>query len=77
MDLIVESEKHKLTAFYICEMGTRSDGMKVGYPDLIGTPPQYQKRGLASALIHVELLVLKERRAIRAESGTSSKNIRM
>ncbi|MHB8806360.1 MAG: GNAT family N-acetyltransferase [Anaerolineaceae bacterium] len=77
LDLVVESEDRRLAAFCICEMETRSDGMIVGYPDPIGTYPEYQRRGLASALISVGLQNLKERGAIRAESGTSSKNIGM
>ena len=77
LDLVVESEDQRLAAFCICEMETRSDGMIVGYPDPIGTYPEYQRRGLASALISVGLQNLKERGAIRAESGTSSKNIGM
>ena len=76
-DLVVETDDSDLAAFCICEMGTRSDGKIIGYTDPIGTHPKYQRRGLASALISVELRNLKEKGAIRAESGTSSKNIAM
>jgi hypothetical protein len=36
LDLIVGSEKHKPTAFYICKVEFRSSGMKAGYPDPVG-----------------------------------------
>lgn len=74
LDLVVEHENHHLAAFCIFEMDISSDGRKIGYPDPIGTHPDFQKLGLASALLSFGMQKLKEMGAVEARSGTSNKN---
>jgi len=74
LDLVVEHETHRLAAFCIFEMDISTDGRKIGYPDPIGTHPDFQRQGLASALLSLGMQKLKEMSAIEAQSGTSNKN---
>ncbi len=77
LDLVVEHESGKLASFCIFEMNISFDGRKIGYPDPIGTHPDFQRHGLASALLSYGTQRLKERSAVEAKSGTSSTNYSM
>jgi mycothiol synthase len=78
LDLLVEEDRTKrLAAFCICEIEVRPNGIRIGHPDPIGTHPEFQGHGLASALLSAGLQTMREKGAIRAESGTSSENRRM
>ncbi|HPH97523.1 MAG TPA: GNAT family N-acetyltransferase [Anaerolineaceae bacterium] len=76
LDLLAVAPNGDLAAYCVCGFEDGSDGT-VGYTDPIGTHPQYQKLGLAKALVAAAFKGLKARGAVEVRVGTSSENMRM
>jgi len=75
MDLVAMAPNGELAAFCLCEIEAEKE--HIGYTDLIGTRPQYQKLGLGKAIITIGLHILKKKGVKFVELGTSSENIAM
>ena len=80
MDLVMVAPEGRLAAYCVCfinfEENTLS-GQRNGYTDPVATHPDFQRRGLAKALLLTGLSLLKERGMLSARLGTSSDNIAM
>ena len=74
LDLIVLAPGGAIAANCICSVNEVS---KIGNTDPIETHPNYQRMGLARALLLTGLGTLKERGMVIAQLGTSSDNIAM
>lgn len=81
LDLVVVAPNGELAAFCVCQIfpddSPRGGGVKEGWTDPIGTHPNYQRLGLAQALIIKGMHLLKERGIDTVILGTSSENIAM
>ncbi|MCB8959981.1 MAG: GNAT family N-acetyltransferase [Ardenticatenales bacterium] len=75
LDLLVVAPNGSLAAFCVC--GVEDAAGQVGYTDPIGTHPDFQRRGLASAVVTAGLQALQARGVTAAELGTSSQNLAM
>ena len=81
LDLIAVAPNGDLAAFCVCQVFPddlpRAGGQREGWTDPIGTHPDYQRLGLAKALILTGMRLLKERGLDTALLGTESTNIAM
>jgi ribosomal protein S18 acetylase RimI-like enzyme len=81
LDLVAVAPNGDLAAFCVCQIfpddTPRAGGRQEGWTDPIGTHPNYQRLGLAKALIVAGMYRLKGRGIDTALLGTSSKNIAM
>lgn len=75
MDWVIISPDGDLAAY--CVGSIDEDNPTIGTLDPIGTHPDYQRRGLSSALIAHGLSVLKSKGLQYAQFGTSSENLPM
>ncbi len=80
LDLLAVAPDGRLAAYCVCfisqEENTRT-GRNEGYTDPVGTRPDFQRRGLARALMLTGLRALKQRGMDFAVLGTSSENVAM
>jgi mycothiol synthase len=80
LDLLVIAPDGRLAAYCMCSISEQENertGRKEGYTDPIATHPDYQRLGLAKALLLTGLHELKRRGMETAVLGTSSHNIAM
>lgn len=81
LDLVAVAPNGDLAAFCVCQIfpddNPRAGGQKEGWTDPVGTHPNYQRLGLARALILTGMGLLKARGIDTVVLGTSSKNIAM
>jgi ribosomal protein S18 acetylase RimI-like enzyme len=81
LDLVAVAPNGDLAAFCVCQIfpddTPRAGGQKEGWTDPVGTHPNYQRLGLARALILTGMGLLKARGIDMVVMGTSSKNIAM
>lgn len=81
LDLVAVAPNGDLAAFCVCQIfpddSPRAGGQKEGWTDPVGTHPNYQRLGLARALILTGMDLLKVRGIDTAIMGTSSTNIPM
>lgn len=80
LDLLVVAPDGRLAAYCMCSISREENertGRKQGYTDPLATHPDFQRRGLARALLLTGLLELKRRGMQEAALGTSSENIPM
>ena len=74
LDLVVVARDGRLAANCICSVNPQQ---KRGFTDPISTHPQFQRMGLARALLLTGLKLLKEREMNSAHLGTSGDNVAM
>jgi mycothiol synthase len=74
LDLVVIAPDGSIIANCICSVNEVS---KIGNTDPVSTHPQYQRMGLARALLLTGLQLLKRRVMSSAQLGTSGENIAM
>ena len=81
LDLVAVAPNGDLAAFCVCQIfpddTPRAGGQKEGWTDPVGTHPNYQRLGLAKALLLAGMRTLKERGVDTALLGTSSTNTAM
>jgi ribosomal protein S18 acetylase RimI-like enzyme len=81
LDLVAVAPNGDLAAFCVCQIfpddSPRAGGQKEGWTDPVGTHPNYQRLGLARALILTGMGLLKVCGIDTAIMGTSSTNIPM
>jgi mycothiol synthase len=80
LDLVAVAPNDRLVGFCVCGIHTEENvvtGRSEGYTDPIGVHPDFQKQGLARALISTGLKLLRERGLVYATLGTSSENVAM
>lgn len=81
LDLVAVAPNGDLAAFCVCQIfpddSPRAGGKKEGWTDPVGTHPNYQRLGLARALILTGMELLKARGIDTVIMGTSSTNIPM
>ena len=80
MDLVAVTEEGELAAYCVCFISVEENaltGNRIGHADPIATHPDFQRRGLAKALMLTGLSRLKARGMESARLGTSSENIAM
>ena len=80
LDLVAVASDGRLAGFCICGIPAEENavtGRSEGYTDPIGVHPDFQKQGLARALILTGLHLLRERGLAFATLGTSSENVAM
>lgn len=81
LDLVAVAPNGDLAAFCVCQIFSddtpRGGGIKEGWTDPVGTHPDYQRRGLARALMLAGMAALRNRGIDTALLGTSSTNIPM
>jgi len=74
LDLVVIAPDGTIAAYCSCSVNDRE---KTGDTDPVATHPNYQRKGLARALLLRGMQLLKERRMLSAHLGTSGDNIAM
>lgn len=80
LDLVAVAPDSRLAAYCMCSISqeeNRRNGRNEGYTDPIATHPEFQRLGLARALLLTGLRELKQRGMDRALLGTSSANVAM
>lgn len=80
LDLLAVAPDGRLVAYCMCSISEEENaatGRKEGYTDPVGTHPDFQRRGLARALMLTGLQALKQRGMDFAVLGTSGENIAM
>jgi mycothiol synthase len=80
LDLVAVASNGRLAGFCFCSIPVEENavtGRSEGYTDPIGVHPDFQKQGLARALILTGLHLLRERGLAQATLGTSSENVAM
>ncbi len=80
LDLLVIAPDGRFAAYCTCSISSlenRVSGLKVGHTDPVATHPDFQRRGLACALLLRGARLLKERGMELAMLGTSSENLAM
>ncbi|CAG0936676.1 hypothetical protein TFLX_05559 [Thermoflexales bacterium] len=80
LDLVVVAPAGRLAGFCVCGIPVEENavtGRNAGYTDPIGVHPDFQKQGLARALLLTGLQLLRERGMQEAVLGTSSENTAM
>jgi ribosomal protein S18 acetylase RimI-like enzyme len=81
LDLVAVAPNGELAAFCMGQIfpddAPRAGGQKEGWTDPMGTHPQYQRQGLARALMLTGMRLLQERGVDTALLGTSSQNLAM
>jgi ribosomal protein S18 acetylase RimI-like enzyme len=79
LDLVAVAPNGELAAFCLCQIFPddvpRAGGKQEGWTDPLGTHPDYQRLGLAKALILTGMRLLKARGVDTALLGTSSENL--
>ncbi len=80
MDLVVVAPDGRLAAYTMgsisAEVNART-GRKIGYTDPVATHPDFQRLGLARALLRHAMQILKARGMETAKLGTDSENFAM
>ena len=74
LDLVITAPDGSIAAYCSCSINEEE---KAGDTDPVATHPNYQRRGLARALLLTGMLLLKERGMISAHLGTSGDNLAM
>ena len=80
MDLVVVAPDGRLAAYTLGSINVEENirtGRKIGYTDPVATHPDFQRLGLARALLLTGLRMLKERGMEFARLGTASHNLGM
>ncbi len=80
LDLLVIAPDGSFAAYCICSISQEQNertGRNEGYTDPVATHPDFQRRGLAQALLLTGFDKLKQRGIERALMGTSSQNVAM
>lgn len=80
LDLLAVTPDGRFAAYCLCSISREENartGRNEGYADTIATHPDFQRQGLAGALLLMGLRLLKERGMTTAVLGTSSKNVAM
>jgi mycothiol synthase len=80
LDLVATAADGRLAAYVYGSISAEENeqsGLKIGYTDPVGTHPDYQRRGLARALLLECLIRLRERGMQAARLGTGSWNSAM
>lgn len=81
LDRVAAAPNGDLAAFCVCQIfpddAPRAGGLKEGWTDPVGTRPDYQRLGLAKALILAGMRRLQARGVDTALLGTSSQNLPM
>jgi mycothiol synthase len=80
LDLLVIAHNGRFAAYCTCSISSvenKMSGLKVGHTDPVATHPDFQRRGLASALLLRGAQLLKERGMELAILGTSGDNLAM
>jgi ribosomal protein S18 acetylase RimI-like enzyme len=80
LDLVAVAPDGALAAYCFCQISQQENartGRNEGYTDPVATHPNFQRRGLARALLLTGLHLLKQKGAQFAALGTSSENIAM
>ena len=80
LDLVAVAPDGRLAGFCVCGIPREENaatGRNEGYTDPIGVHPDFQKQGLARALLLTGLQLLRERGLAYATLGTSSENVAM
>jgi ribosomal protein S18 acetylase RimI-like enzyme len=80
LDLVAVAPDNCLAGFCVCSIPVEENaatGRSEGYTDPIGVHPDFQKQGLARALLLTGLHLLRERSVATAVLGTSSENVAM
>jgi GNAT superfamily N-acetyltransferase len=80
MDLVIEAPDGRLAAYCVCTIdhaNNQRTGRKVGATDPIATHPDFQRRGLAFALLLAGMALHKERGMNAAEMSITSANLPM
>jgi mycothiol synthase len=80
LDLVAVAPNGRLAGFCACGIPVAENavtGRSEGHTDPIGVHPDFQKQGLARALILIGLRLLRERGLAQAALGTSSENVAM
>ncbi len=80
LDLVMVGPDGRLAAYCMCQIFQEENartGRNEGYTDPVATHPEYQRRGLARALLLTGLRLLQERGVETALMGTSSENVKM
>lgn len=80
LDLVVVAPDGRLAAYCFCWISAEENlrsGRKMGYTDPLATHPDFQRRGLAQALLLDGMRKLKARGMETAALGTSSTNLAM
>lgn len=80
LDLIAVAPDGRFAAFCVGSISAEENGrsgQKIGYTDPVGTHPDFQRRGLAQALLLAGMRRLRERGMETAVLNTSSRNIAM
>jgi mycothiol synthase len=80
LDLVAVAPNSRLAGFCVCGISVEENavtGRSEGYTDPIGVHPDFQKQGLARALVLTGLHLLRERGLAYATLGTSSENVAM
>jgi ribosomal protein S18 acetylase RimI-like enzyme len=81
LDLVAVAPDGRLAAFCVCQIfpddSPRAGGTREGWTDPLGTHPDFQRKGLAQALMLAGMHLLKARDVDTVLLGTSSTNIPM
>ena len=80
LDLVVAAPQGRLAAYCMCAIHreeNKRSGRAEGFTDPVATHPDFQRRGLARALLLTGLNKLKQRGMDTAVLGTSSENLAM
>jgi ribosomal protein S18 acetylase RimI-like enzyme len=80
LDLVAVAPHGQLAGFCVCGISAAENavtGRSDGYTDPLGVRPDFQKRGIARALLLTGLRLLQERGVTCAVLGTSSENVAM
>lgn len=80
MDLVAVAPNGRLAAYTMGSISGEANartGRKIGYTDPVATHPDFQRLGLARALLLTAMRMLKERGMDFARLGTDSENIGM
>jgi ribosomal protein S18 acetylase RimI-like enzyme len=80
LDLVVAASDGRLAGYCTCSISSvenKLTGIKVGHTDPVAVHPEFQRRGLACALLLKGAQLLKERGMEMAMLGTSSDNLSM
>ena len=77
LDLVAVAPNGELAAFCICGIEEGEDSEKTGFTDPIGTHPNYQRHGLAQAMVTAGLRLLKGQGLSSVQLSTGSNNMPM
>jgi mycothiol synthase len=80
LDLVAVAPDGTLAAYVFCSVSGEENaltGRKEGYTDPVATHPEFQRRGLAWALLLTGFRLLKQRGVETARTGTGSRNVAM